>query len=548
MTQQRWWPLACLALLAAGPAAAGADPPIGDKEALALAAKIDKYLQAGWDAAKVKPAPPADDAEFLRRVYLHLAGRIPSVSEVRAFLRDPSPDRRVRVVEELLKGPRYVTHFTNVWRSWMLPEANASFQARFLVPGFEVWLRKQFTEDVTYDKMVRELLTAPVGQQQAQFVYGGGGRQANPSAFYIAKDIKAENLAGATSRLFLGVRLECAQCHHHPFADWKREQFWQYAAFFSGLKRQNQGDFAFPAAEVPDSKEITIPGTERVMQAKFLDGSEPKWKPKEPTRKTLADWVTSPNNPYFARATVNRLWEYFFGTGICDPVDEMVGTESKPSHPELLDELAKEFAAHKFDLKFLIRAITASKAYQLSGVRTHPGQDDPRLFARMPLRGMTAEQLWDSVAEATGYRDGTGRTPPGVFIANGNNPRESFVGKFADLTGKATEFQTTILQALSLMNGKVIEDATGVQNSETLLAIIDNPFMSTRERIETLYLAALSRPPKEKELSRMVRYVEEGGAEAAKSSNEDERQKRYAQALADVFWVLLNSGEFLLKQ
>ncbi len=545
MTQQRWWLLACLALLAAGPAP-GADPPAGDKDALALAAKIDKHLQAGWDAAKVKPAPAADDAEFLRRASLHLAGRIPSVAEVRSFLRDPAPDKRVRVVERMLASPRYVTHFTNVWRSWMLPEANASFQARFLVPGFSAWLRKQLAENVTYDKMVHELLTAPVGAQQSQFVYGGS-QQANPSAFYVAKEIKPENLAAATSRLFLGVRLECAQCHHHPFADWKREQFWQYAAFFSGLKRQNQGDFAVPGTEAADSKEITIPGSERVMQAKFLDGSVPKWKFKEPTRKTLADWVTSANNPYFARATVNRLWEYFLGTGICDPVDEMVGTETKPSHPELLDELARDFAAHKFDLKYLIRAITASKAYQLSGVRTHSGQDDPRLFARMPLRGLTAEQLWDSVAEATGYRSG-GALPPGVFIANNGNPREAIVGKFADLTGKATEFQTTILQALSLMNGKVIEDATGLQSSEMLLAIVDNPFMTTRERVETLYLATLSRLPKEKELSRMVRYVESGGAEEVKVSNDDEKQKRQAQALADVFWILLNSGEFLLKQ
>src|SRR5207237_5016268 len=171
--------------------------------------------------------------------------------------------------------------------------------------GFEAWLRKQLAENATYDKMVHELLTAPVSQQQAQFIYGGG-RQANPSAFYIAKEIKAENVAAATSRLFLGVRLECAQCHHHPFADWKREQFWQYAAFFSGLKRQNQGDFAFPGNETADSRKITIPGTDRVMEAKFLDGSEPKWKAKEPTRKTLADWITSANNPYFARATVNR--------------------------------------------------------------------------------------------------------------------------------------------------------------------------------------------------------------------------------------------------
>src|SRR5262245_3701933 len=307
MTQQRWWPLACLALLAAGRVAPGADPPAGDRDALALAAKIDKHLQVGWDAAKVKPAPLADDAEFLRRASLHLVGRIPSVSESRAFMRDTAPDKRVRVVERMLTGPRYVTHFTNVWRTWMLPEANASFQARFLVPGFEAWIRKQLAENVTYDKMVHELLTAPVGQQQAQFVYGGNGRQANPAAFYIAKEIKPETLAASTSRLFLGVRLECAQCHHHPFADWKRDQFWQYAAFFSGLKRQNQGDFAVPGTEAAESKEIGIPGG-RVVQAKFLDGTEPRWKVKEPTRKTLADWVTSANNPYFARATVNRMW------------------------------------------------------------------------------------------------------------------------------------------------------------------------------------------------------------------------------------------------
>src|SRR5262249_38284410 len=165
MTQQRWWPLACLALLAAGPTVSGADPPAGDKDALALAAKIDKYLQAGWDAARVKPAPVADDAEFVRRATLHIAGRIPSGADVRGFLRDTAPNKRVRLIERLLEGPRYVTHFTNVWRTWLLPEANASFQARFLVPGFSAWLSKQLTENVGYDKMVHELLTTPVNQQ-----------------------------------------------------------------------------------------------------------------------------------------------------------------------------------------------------------------------------------------------------------------------------------------------------------------------------------------------------------------------------------------------
>ncbi len=532
MLQHRWWPLTCLAVLAAAATAPA-------KDAVAVAAAIDRHVDARLADAKVKPAPLADDAEFLRRAYLHLAGRIPSVSEVRAFLRDTAPDKRRRLVDDLLSSPRYVTHFSNVWRSWMLPEASASFQARFLVPGFETWLRKQFADNVPYDKMVHELLTAPINQQQAAIVYGAGGGRANPSAFYVAKDIKAENVAAATSRLFLGVRLECAQCHNHPFADWKRDQFWQYAAFFSGLRRQGAGDFAVPGQEKGDSREITIPGTDRVVQAKYLDGSEPKWKFKESSRTTLADWLTAPNNPYFARATVNRVWEFLMGTGLVEPVDEMVGTDSKPSHPELLDELAKEFVANKFDLKFLVRAITASKAYQRSGLRTDPGQDDPQLFARMPLRGMSAEQLWDSVAQATGFRQGGPSNPPGVIVVGGQgNPREQFVNKFADLTGKATEFQTSILQALALMNGRVIESATGLENSETLAAVVDNPFMSTAERIETLYLATLSRLPTEKEASRMVRHVEEAGADG-KAAN---------QALADVFWVLLNSGEFLLKQ
>src|SRR5262249_3791131 len=154
----------------------------------------------------------------------------------------------------LLRGPRYVSHFTNVFRAWMLPEASASFQARFLAPGFETWLRQKLAANTPYDRMVHELLTAPVGAQQAQFGYGGGGGAAPPRAFYLAKEIKPENVAGPTSRLFLGVRVECAQCHGPPFANWTRDQFWQYAPFFPGLTRQNQGDFAFPGQEKTDRR------------------------------------------------------------------------------------------------------------------------------------------------------------------------------------------------------------------------------------------------------------------------------------------------------
>ena len=547
MTLQRGRSLACLALLTAT-AAWGADPPSPDRDARALAAKIDKHVAAAWAKAGIKPAPAASDAEFLRRVTLDLAGRIPSVAEVRAFLRDKDPDKRRKAVERLLRGPRHVSHFTNVFRSWMLPEASASFQTRFLVPGFEAWLRGQLADNAPYDRMVRELLTVPVGPQQGQFPVPGGGQGANPSAFYIAKEVKPENVAAAASRLFLGVRLECAQCHNHPFARWEREQFWQFAAFFSGMRRQNRGDFAVPGQETANRREIAIPGSKRTVQAKFLDGSEPKWKEKTTTRQTLAEWVTAADNPYFARATVNRFWQYFFGNGLVEPVDEMVGTDSKPSHPELLDELAKEFTAHRFDLRFLIRAITASRAYQLSSRRTDDRQDDPRLFARMPLRGLTAEQIYDSVVQATGFDESRPRPRPQpmVFSPFGGGAREEFVNKFSEQHGKATDFRSSILQALILMNGKLIEDATSLRNSETLLAVADNPFMSTAERIETLYLAALSRPPKPGELRGMVKFVESAASEDS-SASEAQRERRYKEGLADVFWVLLNSSEFILN-
>ncbi|HEY7311055.1 MAG TPA: DUF1549 and DUF1553 domain-containing protein [Gemmataceae bacterium] len=531
-----WAALVCLV-----PVAQAAPGAASDKDVAALAAKIDQALAAGWDADKVQPAAPASDSEFVRRVYLDLAGRVPSATEVRQFLDDKRSDKRGRLVLKLLEGPRYVTHFTNVWRALLLPETTSSLQVRFLAAGFESWLRKQLQENKPYDAMVRELLTVSMNGQ-GRNPFGQQGGEPSPIAFYLAKDVKPENLAAAASRLFLGVKIECAQCHNHPFAEWKREQFWGFAAFFAGLQRQGQGDFVAAGREAADRRELTIPGTERVVQATFLDGKEPKWKSKTGARATLAEWMTSKDNPYFARAAVNRMWGYFFGTGIVDPVDEMVGGEHTPSHPELLDELARQFAAHDFDLKFLIRAITSSRAYQLSSVATHQSQDDPREFARMPLRGLSAEQLFDSIAQATGYREAGNGNPrfPGNQGARGR-----FINEFTNVSDKATEVQTSILQALAMMNGQVTAAATDLEGSETLSALLDAPFMDTTERLETLYLVTLARKPSPKELSRMVKYVE-GGGSAGDSAGADQ-DKHHKQALADVFWILLNSGEFFLN-
>jgi hypothetical protein len=534
----------CALGLGAGAArAAPAAEDAGARDALALAAAIDRHIAAGWEAGKVQPAPPASDAEFLRRVYLDLAGRIPSATEARQFLDDPRPDKRQRVIDRLLAGPTYVNHFTNVWRNLLVPEVAAGIQARIQRPSFEGWLRKQLAENAGYDKLVRELLTAPVGAGGLGKVpVGFGGDAPSPAGFFFAKEMKPENLAASTTRIFLGVRLECAQCHNHPFADWKREQFWQFAAFFAGLRRQGMGEIVQVAPEVADRHELTIPDTNRTVSARYLDGSEPAWRTGASTRETLADWVTRADNPYFARAAVNRTWAYFFGTGLIEPVDEIAGTDAEPSHPELLDELARQFAAQGFDLKFLIRSITNSKTYQLSSAVTDASQGDPRKFARMPLRGLTPEQLYDSVAQATGYQEARSNLPPGVFINGAGGARDDFLARFSSQNDKSTDYQTSILHALALMNGRLVGDATDLERSELLAAVLDAPFLDTAGRVEVMYLATLTRRPTDREVQRLTKFIDERTA-----AGDGDRAKRRSEALADVFWALLNSGEFLLN-
>jgi hypothetical protein len=550
----RLWILSAAALLAALPSPLRADPPAkaqGEDEcccatpdAKALAAKIDQHLAKGWKTAKVEPAAPAGDSEFLRRAYLDLAGRVPSVAEARRFLTSKRADRRERLINELLDGPRYPLHFSRVWRALWLPEAAATIQGTILAPGFENWLRKHLAANTPYNKVVHELLTVKLPSGRGQELIGESfAGKPSPVAFYMAKEGKPENLAAGTSRLFLGVKIECAQCHPHPFADWKREQFWGLAAFFAGIDGKAENEFTYLKPEQTDVRSIKLPNSGKVVQATFLNGAKPDWKDKTSPRKVLADWVTASDNPYFARAAVNRVWSYFFGAGLIDPVDEMVGAEAKNSHPELMDELARQFTASGFDMKFLLRAITASRAYQLSSSgKAAPAEAG--LFARMPIRGLTAEQFYDSVAQATGYNEPASAFPISFVPGARRSLRSEFLTRFANSNERSTDPSTTILHALALMNGKLIEEATHLKKSETLAAVLNAPFLDTQGRLEVLYLATLSRAPRAEELSRMTRHIENArngpGGEAGAA-------RRYNRALSDVFWVLLNSGEFILN-
>jgi hypothetical protein len=498
-------------------------------DAQALATRIDQLIAERWSSRGIVPAPPADDSEFLRRVSLDLGGKIPRVWEVREFLNHPRPDKRERLVARLLDGPDYARHFTDFWRALFVPDSGEE-QSRFLLPRFEAWLRQRLQDNIGYDRLVRDLLILPLATPRNQNVFFRINQgQPTPLAFYAANELKPENLGASTSRLFLGVKLECAQCHDHPFAKWSRKQFWQYAAFFSGLKAQS-GIYG-PVEDKADRREIQITGTNKTVQARMLDGTQPAWKPGVSARVTLAEWITNPDNPFFARAAVNRIWAQFFGIGLIEPVDEP-SDQNPASHPELLDELAHQFAAHQFDLKFLIRAITTSRTYQSSSVGASSSPEERRLFSRMSVKGLSPEQLFDSLAQATGYRDFGRGNQPGFFGVVEPSPRREFLTRFAS-QDKRTQPQTSILQALLLMNGKFVADATSVDKSELLAAVIDAPFLGEpTERIETCYLATLSRKPRPDELARLLQYMQ---------------RKETKAALADVYWSLLNSSEFMLN-
>jgi hypothetical protein len=489
-------------------------------DAEALSARVDAVLAAHWAEAKVRPVAVADDGEFLRRACLDLIGKIPTAAEARDFLDDPSPGKRRALVERLLDSPAYTTRATEIWRRLLLPEADTEDQARQLAGSFEAWLRKKVIEDAGYDRIVREILAAKLSARSTDPAVAQ--LSPSPAAYYAAKENKPENLASGVARVFLGIRLECAQCHNHPFAHWKREQFWGLAAFFAGVAPDGPENApgVRPKPDAPPRRELTIPGTQKVVKASHLDGSKPAWRPRADTREILAEWVTAPDNPYFAKAVVNRVWARFFGVGLVEPVDDLDGAAGSELSG-LLDELAAQFRAHGYDLKFLIHVLTATRAYNLSSV-ANQGESTAPMFASMAVRGLSPGQLFDSLTQATG--------------AESPEARARFLELFASREDRPVEAETTIIQALTMMNGSFIDGATNPETSQVLGAIVKAPFLDTPGRIETVYLATLTRRPTSDELAVLVPFVE------PRKTGDDQ-----AKALADIFWAILNGPEFHLN-
>lgn len=522
--------------------AAGGEPSVSPRE---LAVKIDERLAAALKESGVLPAPVGDDATFFRRVHLDFVGRIPSVAEVRDFLAESgATDKRERRIVQLTKSPNFDRHQATFWRRTWLPQTDTP-QFASLIDESEDWLADRLGRREPYEKIVRDLLvvrtgdafagsttsssamTAPAMQVAAK---SNSGRAATPQAFLAASEFKPENLAANSTQAFLGINLDCAQCHDHPFARWKRDEFWQTAAFFV---RPSAADVAVAAA-----LEVEIPGSKQKVAARYLNGVDPKLVASadpDVGRRLLADWIVAKENPYFARNAVNRVWANMMGTGLIEPLDD-VSADDKASHPELLAELTQSFIDSNFDLRFLMTAIAQSNAYQRSAVGARVESSvaaneetpiDPQLFAQMPVRALTGEQLYDSLRVASGLppeRDDLDRHHAMVG-------RRRFAERFR--VDRPATAERSILQALALMNGEATAEWTSAESSRTVIAVAEAPFLNDRGRIETIYLATLGRLPSSEEEKEIAGYLE------SHASAKDRRR-----AIANVFWALLNCSEF----
>ncbi len=479
------------------------------RAAKALAARIDSHLEEAWAKNRIRPAAKADDGAFLRRASLDLAGVIPSLTQVRDFLDDPDPDKRGKLVAKLVRGDAYARHSAALHALEMIPQGR---MGRDGDSQLRTWLEGRLKKGAGYDEIARDLIAA---------------RGAGSQTFEQAAESRPENLAAAVTRVFLGVKLECAQCHDHPFAHWKKRQFWELAAFFAnvrspldggrGMRTRPGGGFV---------REIAIPNSEKKASARFTDGTEPRWADDgDDPRVVLGAWVGSAANMDFARAGVNKLWARTFGIGLVDPVDGF-GKDNPPSHPELLDELASAFARNGFDERLITEAILRTRAYGLASTEIESGEDDPRAFARAVVRGLTPEQLYDSYRVALGFEAKARRFAEA-------QARRTFLERFPS-QDRPADSALTVIQALYLMNGPPSAEATREKTNPVLAVLAERAKDDPARCVDELFMTVLTRKPRADERAKLVKYVREGG-----------EKKDPRKALADVYWALLNSVEAL---
>jgi hypothetical protein len=487
---------------------------------------IDREIDAKLQRLRIQPSVIADDATFLRRVSVDLTGEIPSPAAIRAFVADTAPahEKRARMIDQLIASPQYVDHWTVKWGD--LLQSNRKYLGEKGVYEFQDWIRQSVASNKPYDKWVRELLTSR------------GSSYDNPAANYFRVTRDAKPTMEKTTQVFLGVRMVCAQCHDHPFERWTQSQYYQMAAFFSAVGLR--AGYEVGEEIVYDQRsdyEMTHPKTGRAVKPVFMVSlNSPIQIPEDQRRRdALADWLVSKENPFFAKAIANRVWSYFFGRGIIDPVDD-IRASNPPSNPALLDALTKDLIDHDFDLRYLMRTIANSRVYQTSFVANEWDASDRDNFSRAYPRRLTAEELMDAVTSAAGAQPKFPGVPEETGAQQVVDPHVGEEG-FLDVFGRPARETScecerrsdfSLPQALNLVNGAAISDAVGDPNGRVAKLVLSGK--DDKSIIEELYLSALGRFPDAAETQQGEKYL---------------ASRPKASRAQDLMWALLNSKGFL---
>jgi hypothetical protein len=504
---------------------------------------VDRFTHKKWQELGIVPSEVCSDAQFIRRVSLDVAGTLPTPAQVTAFVADTDPQKRDKLIDRLLETPEYGYYFANKWADILrVKRGNGGQQAgrAYGTFAFHGWIRDAVAADMPYDEFARSILGA-VGDES----------KCPPTVWY--KDLqRPEQFVDDTAQVFLGLRLACAQCHHHPYEKWSQDDYWGIAAFFGRLQRKT---IPVPGVSVQNQQQQRVvifsrssgtvinKRTNKAAVMKPLDGEPMDVGPDEDPRQKLVDWMVEAKNPFFARAVANRYWAHFFGRGIVDPLDDMRVT-NPPSNPELLDALAQDLVEHKYSLKHLIRTICKSRTYQLSSMPHERNKHDKQAYARYYPKRMSAEVLFDAVCQVTGSPTAFGTLPQDVHAPRRAImlPDESFASYFLDVFGRPQRIsacecervsEANLAQALHLLNSDEVQGKLARPGGRADQMVKDS--RPDEEKVEELFLWAFARKPTEKQLRLALDHL---------ALHTKDKKVAYE----NILWALVNTKEFVFNQ
>ncbi len=489
-----------------------------------MAARVDELLIAKLTEVGWQPATRCDDATYLRRASLDLTGTAPTGGEVLQFIANPTPTKRSELIARLLASPTSSAHLANIWSSWLLPDANSP-EVQLGRGGLQNWLRSRFAENLRYDRLVSDLLVST------------GAIQNSPTAFFVALESKPEKIAAKTARVFMGIQLDCAECHNHPFDDWKQKDFWGFAAYFAQLSTGNE-QMMDPSATLTDQAtgDVKLPGTEEVIAPKPLVETGDDGLASGTRRQQLTLWLTARENPFLARAAVNRAWAMLFGRGLIEPIDDM-RTIDMASHPAILSELSEYFADTGYDLRGLLTMLASTDAYHRSSLHSS-GQPPEASYATMLNKPLTETQLAACISQVARQ------------IASDNNAQaqQALMTQLGKLRGEASHATLGIVQALVTLHGKAFDDVSS-DSSSRLLQALDAPHMNDSKRLQWLFLSTLNRNPTRQEeaaFSQVINTAADSAPPQATEAVAAAAPTAPATWQSDLLWALINSTEFAL--